>query len=317
VFLLGGGASLGAHQVGAIRYLAEQGIEPDAIVGSSIGVLNACLYASGGLERLEQAWRSIRMGPSRFRPSLRHNPLTGLSLFSLDGLKREFDRFLDYDAILASPLDLSFIVLNLSRGEGQFVSNRHVSSATDLEALVSAGYSIPVLFPPVKHRGEWFVDGGFAWNVPILQAVEMGATEIYVLAVVATELPYQRSFRGFPDYAARLADVLWRTLANVGFVTTRIEADGTYRGVPVTVIQPTEQHAGFRLWDLLSSNPARAQRLVTAGYRDAKRVLETRRRSRAATRPRAVADEARGEVGPSAWPGEPEVTRAAFRHEVA
>jgi len=56
----------------------------------------------------------------------------------------------------------------------------------------------------------------------------------------------------------RLADVLWRTLANVGFVTTRIEPDGSYRGVPVTGIQPTEQHAGFRLWDLLSSNPAPA-----------------------------------------------------------
>lgn len=288
-----------------MRYLAEQGIEPDAIVGSSIGVLNACLYASGGLARLEEAWASVRMGPTRFRPSLRHNPVTGLSLFALDGLKREFDRFVDYEAILASPLDLSFIVLNLSRGEGQFVSNRHVSSAADLEALVSAGYSIPILFPPVKYRGEWYVDGGFAWNVPILQALEMGATEIYVLAVVATELPYQRSFRGFPDYAARLADVLWRTLANVGFLTTRIDPDGRYRGVPVTVIQPTEQHAGFRLWDLLSSNPVRARRLATAGYRDAKRVFEGRRRAAPHREAGAADDEARGEVAP------------AFRHEVA
>lgn len=36
IFILGGGASLGAHQVGALRYLEEQGIRPDAIVGSSI-----------------------------------------------------------------------------------------------------------------------------------------------------------------------------------------------------------------------------------------------------------------------------------------
>jgi NTE family protein len=319
VFLLGGGASLGAHQVGAMRHLAEQGIEPDAIVGSSIGVLNAALYASGGLARLEQAWSSIRMGPARFRPSLRHNPLTGLSLFSIDGLKREFDRFLDYEAILASPIDLSFIVLNLSRGEGQFVSNRHVASASDMEALVTAGYSIPILFPPVQHHGEWYVDGGFAWNVPLLQAVEMGATEIYVLAVVATELPYQRRFRGFPDYAARLADVLWRTLANVGFVTTRIDADGRYRGVPVTVIQPTEQHAGFRLWDLLSSNPARARRLVTAGSRDAKRALALRaRRPALAARATAAEEgEARAEVEPPGWAGDPGAAQPAFRHEVA
>jgi hypothetical protein len=98
------------------------------------------------------------------------------------------------------------------------------------------------------------------------------------------------------------ADVMWRTLANVGFVTTRIEADGSYRGVPVTVIQPTEQYAGFQLWDLLSSNPARARRLATAGYRDAKRALALRARAR------------RGATGPGAPLREVE---PAFHHEVA
>ncbi len=96
-------------------------------------------------------------------------------------------------------------------------------------------------------RGELFVDGGFAWNVPLLQAVEMGATEIVVLAVVATALPFRRNLSGLSDYIARVSDVLWRTLGNVGFVTTRIEEDGTYRGVPVTVIHPTEEHSGFNL----------------------------------------------------------------------
>jgi NTE family protein len=305
VFILGGGASLGAHQVGALRYLEEQGVRPDAIVGSSIGVVNACVYASGGIAALEQAWSSVRIGPTRFRPSLRHNPITGFSLFSIDSLRREFERFLDYEKIHASPLELCFILLNLSRGEGQFVSNRQPHSVEELEQLVTAGYSIPVLFPPVRHRGEWYVDGGFAWNVPLLQAVEMGATEIYVLAVVATELPFRRGFRGFPDYVARLADVMWRTLANVGFVTTRIEPDGTYRGIPVTVIQPTEQHAGFRLWDLLSSSPARSKRLVTAGYRDAKRVLH-RKQPDASQLVRKIAGSQ----------GLPEV-EPAFRHEVA
>ncbi len=300
VFILGGGASLGAHQVGVMRFLEEQGIRPDAIVGSSIGVLNACLYASGGVEQMEHAWRNVKIGLRRFRPSLRHNPVTGLSFASLDPLRHEFEKYLDYEAIHASPIDLSFILLNLSRGAGQFVSNRQDHSVAELRQLVTAGYSIPVLFPPVEHRGEWFVDGGFAWNVPILQAVEMGATEIYVLAVVATELSYQGSFSGFSDYAARLTDVLWRTLANVGYVTTRIEPDGTYRGVPVTVIEPTEQHAGFRMWELLSSDPQKARRLITAGYRDAKRFFADRSRPHRPSEATPLA-----EVEP------------AFRHEVA
>jgi predicted acylesterase/phospholipase RssA len=302
VFILGGGASLGAHQVGAIRHLDEHGIRPDAIVGSSIGVVNACLYATGGPEAMERAWLGFRTGPAVFRPSLRHNPITGLSLFSMDPLADSIERHLDFEKIHASPLELSFIVLNLSRGEGQFVSNHGVRSVAELRSFARAGYAIPPLFPPVRIRGEWYVDGGFAWNVPLLQAVEMGATEIYVLAVIAPQLPFKRSFRGFPDYLARLADVMWRTLGNVGYVTTRIEADGTYRGVPVTVVHPTEEYAGFSPLGLLSASPRRTRQLVTAGYRDAKRELARRARAR---RPSQAAAEAPADVDP------------AYLHEVA
>jgi predicted acylesterase/phospholipase RssA len=86
--------------------------------------------------------------------------VTGLSFASIDGLQKQFERWIDYPTLLESPLDLSFIVLNLSRGEGQFVSNRQDHSAADLRKLVTAGYSIPILFPPVAYRGEWYVDGG-------------------------------------------------------------------------------------------------------------------------------------------------------------
>jgi predicted acylesterase/phospholipase RssA len=288
--------------VGALRLLEEEGIRPDAIVGSSIGVLNSCIYASGGVAGLERAWTEIGSIASAFRPSLRHNPLTGLSFFSADPLARRVEEHMDFDAILASPIELSFILLNLSRGEGQFVTNRQMRSARELAALARAGWAIPILFPPVRHRGEYYVDGGFAWNVPLLQAVEMGATEIFVLAVVTPSLPFKRSFRGLPDYLSRLSDVMWRTIANVGFLTTRIEPDGTYRGVPVTVVHPTEELAGFNLMALLSSSPARSRRLMTAGYRDAKRELSRRKRR---VQRAAAASAGVGGVEP------------AYRHEVA
>jgi predicted acylesterase/phospholipase RssA len=296
VFILGGGAALGAHQIGAMKLLEEQGIVPDAIVGSSIGVINACLYASGGVANMERAWTSFRSVASLFRPSLRHNPLTGTSLFSLEPFAQRVEEFIDFEAIAASPLELSFILLNLSRGEGQFFSSRQARSAAELRSIARAGYSIPVLFPPVRVRGEMYVDGGFAWNVPLLQAVEMGASEIVVLAVVATQLPFKRSFRGLPDYLTRLSDVMWRTLGNVGFVTTRIEPDGTYRGVPVTVVHPTEALSGFNLGALFSTTQARSRRLITAGYRDAKRELVRMRRARESLR---APDAAELEVQPA------------------
>ena len=71
VFILGGGAALGAHHVGALKFLEEQGLQPDAIIASSIGVINACAYASGGVPQLENAWRDFSSLPRIVSPSIR------------------------------------------------------------------------------------------------------------------------------------------------------------------------------------------------------------------------------------------------------
>ena len=45
-FVLGGGGLLGAHEVGMLRALAEAGIRPDLVVGTSIGAVNGAFVAS-------------------------------------------------------------------------------------------------------------------------------------------------------------------------------------------------------------------------------------------------------------------------------
>src|SRR5437762_29763 len=125
IFVLGGGAALGAHHVGALRYLEEQGITPDVVVASSIGVINACAYATGGVEQLARAWRGFRSLPRIISPSLWQNPILGLSLFSMDRLTAAVEQYMDFPKIHASPLDLHVVVLNLSRGRGR--SEEHTS----------------------------------------------------------------------------------------------------------------------------------------------------------------------------------------------
>lgn len=296
VFILGGGAGLGAHQVGALKFLEEQGVRPDAIVASSIGVLNACLYVSGGITTLEERWQGFR-SLLRLRPSLRHNPLSGLSLCSPDAFAEFAERGIDYDYVRRAPIELSFVLMNLSRARGEFLSNRHVRSAEELHTLVRAGYALPGIFPPVEYHGEWYCDGGFAWNVPVEQALELGATEIFVLALISSELPFKARFRGFPDYLLRFIDVVFATVGNAGFSTTQLDDEGRYRGVPVHVIQPSEQHAGLSVARLLWLTPERTRRLVTAGYRDAKRAWMRSQR-----------------LGMADSLGRPE---PAYRHEVA
>src|SRR6187551_2356933 len=63
-FVLAGGASLGALQVGMLHALYERGITPDLLVGTSVGALNAAYVASRPqtvqtAKDLARVWRSI------------------------------------------------------------------------------------------------------------------------------------------------------------------------------------------------------------------------------------------------------------------
>ncbi len=62
-FVLGGGGSRGALQIGALRGLLEAGLYPDLLVGTSIGAANAAYLAVNGvtmetIDRLETIWHS-------------------------------------------------------------------------------------------------------------------------------------------------------------------------------------------------------------------------------------------------------------------
>ena len=278
VFILGGGAALGAHHVGAFKYLEEQGIQPDAIIGSSIGVINACAYASGGVAQLEAAWKSFSSLPRIFSPSLRHNPLVGLSLFSMDRLTSAIEQYVDFEKMMAGPLELEFVLLNLSRGRAEMHAKRDCADWRELRTISRAGYAIPLLFPPVEFRGDWYVDGGFAWNTPLDRAIDLGATEIWLLAPIPSQLPYSGRFRTFAGFIQRFIDVMWRTIGNMGYLYARME-EGRFHGVPVTIIEPGEQYSGFGPLAIFNAYPRKNRNLMAAGYRDAKRAFALRKRA--------------------------------------
>src|ERR1700745_522785 len=68
VLVLQGGGALGAYQVGVYQALHEAGIEPDWVVGTSIGAVNSALIAGSPTAertvRLREFW--ARVEPGRF-----------------------------------------------------------------------------------------------------------------------------------------------------------------------------------------------------------------------------------------------------------
>lgn len=76
-YVLGGGASLGAIQVGMLQALSECRVTPDLVAGTSVGSLNAAVIAAdpkGAVNRLSHAWARMtrdQVFPGRFaRPIL-------------------------------------------------------------------------------------------------------------------------------------------------------------------------------------------------------------------------------------------------------
>jgi NTE family protein len=64
VLVLQGGGALGAYQAGVYQALHEAGIEPDWVIGTSIGAINASLIAGNAprhrMERLDSFWNMMQ-----------------------------------------------------------------------------------------------------------------------------------------------------------------------------------------------------------------------------------------------------------------
>jgi NTE family protein len=182
-FVLSGGASLGAVQVGMLRALYERGIGPDVIVGTSAGALNGAFIASrpqtvATADALGRIWHDLRRGQA-----FPLNPLTGLlgflgareHLVPDSGLRRLITQHLERERLEEMPIPLHVVAVDVMSGEEIRLSRGPVIDA------VLASAAIPAVLPPVEWGDRTLMDGGVANNTPISHAVELGARRIYVL----------------------------------------------------------------------------------------------------------------------------------------
>jgi predicted acylesterase/phospholipase RssA len=285
-FILAGGASRGAYQAGCLKRLEEEGIEPDLIVGSSIGVCNSLVYTTGGAEALWAFWSRANSLPRILDLSLRRNAIFGNSLFSMDRLVRFVEAEVDFDRCFRSERELTYIVANMSAGHEELRGNRTESSVDRFRTITRIGYSIPILHPLIELDGDLYADGGFLWNVPFEYAEDWGAEEIYILSVVPSELPRANSLRFLPQVALRMYDVFWRTFGNSSHLEKRLEG-GRYHGIKVTVIEPSPETGMFDPLAMLNAHPGKSKKLLWQGYRDTERILHGKREpAEGARRPR-------------------------------
>ncbi|MEO7072353.1 MAG: patatin-like phospholipase family protein [Rhodanobacter sp.] len=180
-FVLAGGGSLGAVEVGMLQALLAWGEVPDFIVGSSAGAINAAYLGAdptvAGAQALQQIWCALKRREvlpitlGSVLGLLRHRD----HLVNPTGLRRLLERCLPYRRLEDAVLPVHIVATDVLTGQEVLLSSGSVIDA------VLASAAVPGVYPPVSINGRWLIDGGVANNTPISVAVALGATRVIVL----------------------------------------------------------------------------------------------------------------------------------------
>ena len=233
VLVLGGGGGRGAAQLGVLRALAQRGIEPDAVVGTSVGALNAAAIAAVGLQAavplLEKIWASeqtravfrahrLQMVANRLRrrPYLRSGQC-------VRDLVRFASELIGIESFESLRIPLHIIVTDLSEGQPVVLCDGSIEDA------LCASSAIPGVFPAVRHGSRLYVDGGVTENCGLSTAYALHPTRIIAIDLTAdSPVP---AFSRWEEVLERIMQVALhaRVVADFDRFSTRL---------PVTLICP-------------------------------------------------------------------------------
>lgn len=172
----GGGAAC-VTQLGMLQAFRERNIHIDAISGVSGGSLVAAMYVQGDLDKAVEVWLSLttrrvfRLFPKVLLP------FSG-SFCSARPFHRVIDQYIDPLKIASSAVRL---FVSATKNEDDYkviVADNH---EIDIKTAIKASCAIPVIFPEVRFRNHWCIDGGIADNTPINPLLDMGCKTIFVL----------------------------------------------------------------------------------------------------------------------------------------
>jgi len=180
--VLGSGAARGFAHIGVLRALAEAGIVPDIVVGTSIGALVGGCYASGRLDDLEGWARSLTMRRIIGYLDVR---LGGSGLIGGARLAARLQDSVGKVLIEDLPVRFAAIATEVGTGHEIWLARGSLSPA------LRASYALPGIFPPVCIGGRWLVDGALVNPMPVSVARAFGAR-----VVIAVNLNADRFGRG-------------------------------------------------------------------------------------------------------------------------
>jgi len=218
--VLQGGGALGAYQAGVYQALHEAGLEPDWVVGVSIGAINSALIAGNPperrLERLEEFWNTITARdtitawpegdnnrkfrnqisamnammfgqPGFFQPNAVNGWLAprgsrmATALYDTSPLHKTLERLVDFELINHGQTRFAVGAVNVASANFAYFDNANIVIGP--EHIMASG-ALPPALPMVRIGKNYYWDGGLVSNTPLQHLLDnCGSQNLLVFQV--------------------------------------------------------------------------------------------------------------------------------------
>lgn len=278
--VLSGGGGKGAYEIGVWRALEEYGVSPNisAVSGTSVGALNAALFAQRDYAHAKHVWSIISPDailtlqsmpfygrifdsmPGLLQGTVKTELIRKITqwinqlaadqgFFTKEGLAKLIDESIDFQTICTFPGPVYTAAFNLDDMRLEYFDIRAAQSSQSIRDRLLASASIPGVFGKTYVDGHLYWDGGLPEigdNLPVKPLYDAGYRDLIVVHL-SRELPVDQ--KRFP-------------------------------GCRIIEIMPQENLGGIR--GTLNFNADQALKNMMRGYHDAVRVLAPLRSTGAA-----------------------------------
>ncbi|MGE4508981.1 MAG: patatin-like phospholipase family protein [Eubacteriaceae bacterium] len=199
--VLGGGGAKGAFEIGVWQALREQHIEIGAVIGTSVGALNAAIIVQNKFDLAYSFWSNLTLSQvldlknqvnQKYLEKWSHENFeafrSGFLNLLFDGglnispLRDSLKKLISEDAVRNSPIRFGLVTVDLTNLSPRQLMIEDIPEG-QLHDYLLASSALPV-FQKQEIDGNIYLDGGFFDNVPVNFMVEQGFKKI-----ISVELP--------------------------------------------------------------------------------------------------------------------------------
>ena len=194
-WVLCGGGSRGAYEIGVWQALRQAGLKPDIVTGTSIGALNGALIVQDDFESALDLWQNVEISDVmkdgfelEISAIMENKEKIGpfLKKYINDKgadntpLKEMISQRVNEEKLRNSDIDFGLVTVRYPSLQAVEISKAEIPEGKIKDYLIATSACFPA-FPIHEFDGQQYIDGGYQDNMPIALALKMGADQVLAI----------------------------------------------------------------------------------------------------------------------------------------